>query len=360
MGKFCLVFCISILVAFGEVINGYQEEEKIGVYELKQGDISLKLTNYGARIISLFLPDKNGKLDDVVLGYDSAQDYKNDTSYFGATVGRVANRIAGAQFTLNGTRYKLVPNEGKNMLHGGPKGFSKVVWKVKKYKPDSRSPHIIFIYHSLDGDQGFPGNLRVAVGYTLIGNKLSITMKAKAKNKATPVNLAQHAYWNLAGQNSGDILSQELQLFASHYTPVDNQLIPTGKIVSVKGTPYDFLKPYTIGSRIKQLANGYDINYAIDGSEKKKKTMMKKVAIVKDKKSGRAFELFSNQPGVQFYTSNSLTQKGKGGFVYKPHAALCLETQGFPDAVNHPNFPSQIVNPGESYNHYMLFKFSVY
>ncbi|KAF2316250.1 hypothetical protein GH714_041591 [Hevea brasiliensis] len=196
----------------------------------------MKLTNYGAHIISLFLPDKNGKLEDVLLGYDSAEEYKNDTSYFGATVGRVANRIAGAQFTLNGTHYKLVPNEGKNMLHGGPKGFSKVVWKVKKYKPESNAPFIIFTYHSPDGEEGFPGNLHVAVGYTLIGDKLSITMKAKALNKATPVNLAQHAYWNLGGQNSGDILSEEIQIFASQYTPVDSQLIPTGKIESVKGT----------------------------------------------------------------------------------------------------------------------------
>jgi aldose 1-epimerase len=203
---------------------------------------------------------------------------------------------------------------------------------------------------------GFPGDLHVIVGYKLLGdNKLRITMKAKALNKATPVNLVNHAYWNLGGHNSGDILSEEIQIFASHYTPVDSQLIPTGEIVTVKGTPYDFLKPNTIGSKINKLTNGYDINYALDGSGNDK---LKKVAIVRDKKSGRMMEILTNQPGVQFYTSNTLYQKGKGGFVYEPYAALCLETQGFPDSVNHPNFPSQIVNPGTYYKHQMLIKFS--
>ncbi|KAJ4823916.1 hypothetical protein Tsubulata_009747 [Turnera subulata] len=281
----------------------------------------------------------------------------NDTSSFGATVGRVANRIGGAQFTLNGVHYKLPANDGKNMLHGGPKGFSKVIWKVKKYRPRGYVPSIVFTYHSPDGDQGFPGDLLATVKYSLFGeNKFVITMKGKALNKATPVNLANHLYWNLGGQDSGDILSEEMQIFASKYTPVDSELIPTGAIVPVKGTPYDFLKPKTIGSRINKLPNGYDINYALDGIGYGK--LLKKAAIVHNKKSGRVLELFTNQPGVQLYTSNKLTQKGKGGFVYKPHAAWCLETQGFPDSVNHPNFPSQIVNPGETYKHYMLIKFS--
>ncbi|KAK9272522.1 hypothetical protein L1049_002895 [Liquidambar formosana] len=182
-------------------------------------------------------------------------------------------------------------------------------------------------------------------------------MKARALNKATPVNLAQHTYWNLGGHNSGDILSNDVQIFGSHITPVDSQLIPTGKIVPVKGTPYDFLKPHTVGSRIKQLPSGYDINYALDGGMVHHK--MKRAAVVHEKQSGRVMELLTNAPGVQFYTGNMLKDtKGKGGFIYKPHAALCLETQGFPDSVNHPNFPSQIVTPGKSYKHYMLFKFS--
>lgn len=186
---------------------------------------------------------------------------------------------------------------------------------------------------------------------------MSVTMKAKALNKPTPVNLAQHAYWNLGGHDSGDILSNTLHLFASHYTPVDSSLIPTGQITPVHSTPYDFLQPHTIGSRIGKLPGGYDINYVLDvGADRHG---MKKAAVLKDGKSGRVMELWTNAPGVQLYTSNSLKGVvGKGGYVYEPHAAVCLETQGFPDSVNHPNFPSQIVNPGEIYKHYMLFKFT--
>ncbi|KAJ0099358.1 hypothetical protein Patl1_22150 [Pistacia atlantica] len=219
----------------------------VGLYEIKKGNFSVKLTNWGATIISVILPDKNGKLADVALGYDSVKDYMNDTSYIGAIVGRFANRIGGAQFTLNGTHYTLVANEGKNMLHGD-------------------APTIVFAYHSFDGEEGFPGDLYVTVDYTLIGDKkLKVTMKAKALNKATPVNLAQHTYWNLGGHNSGNILSEEIQIFGSYFTPVDSKLIPTGKFAFVKGTPYDFLKPHKVGSRISKLPTGYDINYVLDG-----------------------------------------------------------------------------------------------
>ncbi|KAK6913231.1 Aldose 1-/Glucose-6-phosphate 1-epimerase [Dillenia turbinata] len=352
MGKISLFLYILSFVAFG-VSSISLATEEIGFYELKRGDISLKVTNWGATLVSLFLPDKYGKKADVVLGYDTVKEYMNDTTYFGATVGRVANRIAGAQFTLNGTHYKLVANEGKNMLHGGPKGFSRVVWKVKKYEKEGHAPYIIFTYFSHDG---FPGDLRVSVTYRLLAdNQLSIKMNARALSKATPVNLANHAYWNLGGQDSGNILSDEIQIFASHITPVDSELIPTGKIASVKGTPYDFLKPAIIGSKINGLPNGYDINYVLDGDMSHKLT---KAAIVYHKKSGRVMEVLTNKPGVQFYTSNFLDEKGKGGFKYQAHAALCLETQGFPDAVNHPNFPSTIVTPEKPYSHHMLIKFS--
>ncbi|KAJ6371372.1 hypothetical protein OIU77_001804 [Salix suchowensis] len=203
---------------------------------------------------------------------------------------------------------------------------------------------------------GFPGDLLVRTSYTLLGdNQVCITMKAEALNKATPVNLVNHAFWNLGGHNSGDILSEKIQIFASHYTPTDSKLIPTGEIVTVKETPYDFLTARTVGSRINELPKGYDINYALDGSGSRK---LKKAAIVHDEKSGRVMEIVTNQPGVQFFTSNTLNVKGKGGFMYKPHGGLCLETQGFPDSVNHPNIPSQILNPGKPYNHIMLFKFS--
>lgn len=204
---------------------------------------------------------------------------------------------------------------------------------------------------------GFPGDLNVTVGYSLIGDKkLRVTMKAKALNKPNPVNLAQHTYWNLGGHNSGNILSEEIQIFGSHYTPVDSELIPTGKIESVKGTPYDFLEPHKVGSRISKLPSGYDINYVLDGAAGNK---LRQAAIVHDNKSGRMMELLTDAPGMQFYTSNSLKNvKGKGGFVYQSHAALCLETQAFPDSVNHPNFPSTIVTAGKTYKHHMLFKFS--
>ncbi|CAN4079358.1 unnamed protein product [Withania somnifera] len=242
------------------------------------------------------------------------------------------------------------------MLHGGLKGFSKVVWKVSKYVQDGPSPYITLTYHSADGEEGFPGDVVVSVTYALKDHyKLSVVFKAKALNKATPINLSHHPYWNIGGHNSGDVLSQVVQIFASHITPLDKQHIPTGKISPVKNTPYDFLKPHKVGSRIDKIQNGYDINYALDSTEK-----MKPVAIVYDKKSGRVMHIKATAPGVQFYTANFvINTKGKGGYVYQPHSALCLETQGFPDAVNHPNFPSTIVTPGKSYVHSMLYTFSI-
>ncbi|XP_051119711.1 uncharacterized protein LOC127243636 [Andrographis paniculata] len=357
--KISLVSCLIVL-AFGVVLaNGSRENGGLGIYEIKSGDFSVKVTNYGARIVSVVLPDKHGKLADIVLGYDTIKEYMNDSSYFGAIVGRVANRIGGAKFTLNGTTYKLDANEGSNMLHGGKKGFSQVPWKVLNHRKTGRSPSITLTYHSVNGEEGFPGDVVASVTYALLKPyKLSVKMKAKALNKATPVNLAQHSYWNLGGHNSGDILSDELQIFASHITTVDDHLIPTGKIVPVKNTPYDFRKPLVIKGPIKQLPNGsigFDINYAVDGHDGLK---MKPVAVVYNKKSGRVMKLSANAPGVQLYTGNFVNTTGKGGFAYKTHAALCLETQGFPDSVNHPNFPSVIVAPGKAYEHCMMFTFS--
>ncbi|KAA0053749.1 aldose 1-epimerase [Cucumis melo var. makuwa] len=358
MAKFFLaLFCVVALAVFG-FANGYEKKGEIGIFELKRGDFSVKFTNWGATIVSLLVPDKHGKLDDVVLGYDSIQEYQNDTAYFGSIVGRVANRIGGAKFTLDGVLYKLIANEGNNTLHGGTRGFSDVVWKVTKYQKDGSSPQIVFSYRSFDGEEGFPGDLLVTATYTLIANnQLKLTMHAKALNKPTPVNLAQHTYWNLGGHNSGDILSNHLQIFGSRITVVDHNLIPTGKLEPVKGTPFDFLKPRMVGSRINKLPKGYDINYALDDGTREHK--LKKAAVVHDKKSGRMLELSTNVPGVQLYTGNYIKDvKGKGGFVYQAHAALCLETQGFPDAVNHHNFPSTIVTPKKPYKHIMLFKFS--
>ncbi|GMI99210.1 hypothetical protein like AT3G47800 [Hibiscus trionum] len=361
MNKLCFLFSLLLVAVNGEKIEYHigKSKEKIGIYELKNGNMSVKFTNWGATIMSLVIPDKHGKPGDVVLGYDRVKDYKNDTTYFGSVVGRVANRIGGAKFSLNGAQYKLPKNEGNNTLHGGPKGFADVVWKVRKIKNESEDPTILFGYDSKDGENGFPGEIRVTVRYLLRSdNRLRVTMKARALKQATPVNLAQHTYWNLGNHNSSDILSEEIQIFASRFTQVDTHLIPTGVLSTVRGTPYDFLKPQTIGSRISELQKGYDINYVIDGPNDPVK--LKKTAIVRDKKSGRMMKLYTNQPGMQFYTGNSIKrEKGKGGFVYKTHAGLCLETQGFPDAVNRPNFPSQIISPGKPYKHKMLFKFLI-
>lgn len=353
MTKISVLACFLILVAYG-FAECYAAQQQAGIYRLKKGNFSATFTNWGASVLSLIVPDKNGHLADVVLGYDSIEDYTKSSWPVGAIVGRVANRIRGAQFSLNGTRYKLVANEGNNTLHGGPKGLGHVIWKVSSHQEEGAVPHIQFTYRSSDGEAGFPGDLLVSVSYVFVGdNKMAVTMKASALNKPTPVNLAQHAYWNLGGHNSGDILSHELQIFGSHITPVDNQLIPTGKIVPVNGTPYDFLKPQTIGSRIKQLPDEYDTNYVLDGSG------IKKAVILHHKESGRYLEMSSNAPGLQFYSGKAVKDiKGKGGYIYKPHAGLCFETQGFPDAVNQPNFPSQIVNKGKPYMHSMLYEFS--
>ncbi|KAI4347614.1 hypothetical protein L6164_008413 [Bauhinia variegata] len=357
MIKILLVFCFLSTAASGFSQASIKKQD-LEVFDLKKGDVSLKVTNYGAKIISLVLPDKNGKLDDVILDYGLLEDYVNSTSHFGATAGRVANRIKGAEFTLNGIHYKLTANSGNNTLHGGKIGFGHVLWKVNKYQKEGPSPTVSFTYQSFDGEEGFPGDLLATVSYTLYGkNQMSIIMKAKALNKATPVNLVNHAFWNLGGHNSGTILNEQVQIFASKITVVDSKLIPTGEFASVKGTPFDFLKPNTVGSRINQLSEtkGYDHNFVIDAE----KGNIRPAAIVFDKMSERAMKIWTNAPGVQFYTGNYLENvKGKDGAVYQAHAGLCLETQAFPDSVNHPNFPSTIVNPGEEYKHYMFFKFS--
>ncbi|KAF7838433.1 aldose 1-epimerase-like [Senna tora] len=328
----CIFLGLLLLLPLSNAVD-----PKIGIYMLKRGDFQIKLTNYGATIMSFVVPDKHGNLTDIVLGFDSIDSYKNDSVYFGALVGRVANRIGGAHFSMNGQTYKLPANDGNNTLHGGSNGFSDVVWTVASHKIDS---HITFTYASSDNEQGFPGKLVVSVSYMFFQtNKLIVKMEAKPIDHPTPVNLAQHSYWNLRGHNSGDILSHTIQIFASQVTPVNAELIPTGELKPVAGTPYDFLEAKEIGSHIHEVGDGYDINY--------------------DSVSGRKMELWSNQVGVQFYTSNMLKDvKGKGGATYQKHGGFCLETQGFPDSVNHPNFPSQIVYPGQRYQHLMVYRFT--
>ncbi|KAL6899289.1 hypothetical protein ACP4OV_005947 [Aristida adscensionis] len=367
----CVAACCLVLA--GRSTGAAAPARKaVGVHELRRGDFSIRVTNWGATLMSVVLPDSKGNLADVVLGYDTVAEYVNGTAYFGGLIGRVANRIAGSRFTLDGKTYRLYPNDGKNSLHGGHRGFSKVVWTVKEHVGAGESPHITLYYHSFDGEQGFPGDLDVYVTYELPAPYvLSVRMNATALSRATPVNLAHHAYWNLAGHGSGDVLGETVQLFASRYTPVDAaSLIPTGAVAPVAGTPYDLRAPAPLGARIRDLrrrsvAAGYDTNYAVDGwrappaAPAASSAQLRPVARVRDGATGRTMELWADQPGVQFYTSNGLgSERGKGGKVYGRYGALCLETQGFPDAVNHPSFPSQIVRPGQVYRHHMVFKFS--
>ncbi|XP_051217656.1 uncharacterized protein [Lolium perenne] len=355
------VFLALLCLVASLLASGADARKMVGVYVLKKGDFSVKMTNWGATIMSIVLPDSKGNLADVVLGKDTLAEYVNDTSYFGPLTGRVAQRLARGRFVLDGKVYHTYINDGRNSIHGGHRGFSKVIWTVKEYVAGGNSPYITLYYRSFDGEQGFPGDLDVYATYQLSSPyALSIRTNATALNKATPVNFLQHVYLNLGGQGSGDVLGHTLQLFASRYTPMDEELLPSsGRVDPVAGTNYDFRTPTPIGARIRQVSggkpgvHGYDINYVIDGAG------MRKVAAVRDGASGRGLELSANQPAMQFYTANGLNDtKGKGGKVYRQYSGFCLETQAYPDAVNHPEFPSITVRPGQVYKHDMVYKFS--
>jgi aldose 1-epimerase len=341
--------------AFGKTEEGVAVER----YTLTNAaGATAKIVTYGALLTELNVPDRNGKLGDVVLGFDDLKDYLAGHPYFGATVGRVANRIAKGTFTLEGKTYKLAINNPPNTLHGGQKGFDKVVWKAEpKTTPDG--PSVRFTYVSKDGEEGYPGTLTAHVTYTLTNdNAVRIDYTATA-DKATPVNLTNHSYFNLAGTKSGDILDHELTIFADKYTPTDETLIPTGEIKPVKDTPFDFTKSHRIGDRIGQLKGepgGYDLNYVLT-REKKGPTL---AARVDESKTGRVMEVWTTEPGIQFYSGNFLDGKlkGRGDVMYKKHWGFCLEAQHFPDSVHHDNFPSMILKPGETYKQTTIYKFS--
>uniref|UniRef100_A0A0E0H1N3 Aldose 1-epimerase n=1 Tax=Oryza nivara TaxID=4536 RepID=A0A0E0H1N3_ORYNI len=351
--------CLVVVVVASALAGGAGARKTVGEYVLRKGDFSVKITNWGATMMSVVLPDSKGNLADVVLGLDTIAEYVNDTNYFGPVTGRVGQRIARGRFVLDGKVYHTYINDGRNAIHGGHRGFSKVIWTVKEYVGGGDSPYITLYYRSFDGEQGFPGDLDAYVTYQLSSPYvLALRMNATALNKATPVNFLQHTYWNLGGQGRGDVLGHTLQLSASRYTPLDEELLPSSGVVApVAGTPYDFRHPTPIGARIRQVMGGriagYDINYVIDGEG------MRKVAAARDGASGRALELWANQPAMQLYTGNWLNNtKGKGGKVYQQYGGFCLETQGYVDAVNHPEFPSMTVRPGQVYRHDMAFKFS--
>jgi len=319
-----------------------------------QNGVTVRIMTYGALVTDWIVPDKGGKPADIVLGFDNLEGYLAGHPYFGATVGRVGNRVAKAKFSLDGKEYKLAANNGPNALHGGLKGFDKVVWKPTLL---DKALGVKFSYTSPDGEEGYPGSLKVDVVYTLSkDNELRIDFTATT-DKATPINLTHHGYFNLAGHNSGDVLGHKVQLMAEKYTPVDADLIPIGKMDPVKGTPLDFTEPHTIGERIKDIdakPQGYDHNFVLN----RKGDGLELAARVEDPKSGRFLEVLTTEPGVQFYTGNFLdgTNKGKGGAVYNQYNGFCLEPQHFPDSINQPNFPSVVLKPGETYRHTSVFR----
>jgi len=317
-----------------------------------------RVTSYGAILTELRVPDRNGKIGNVVHGFDNLKQYAGGHPFFGAIAGRVANRIAKATFTLDGKEYTLAANNGRNHLHGGLKGFDKVVWDARPLPATDHEAAVQFRYLSKDGEEGYPGNLSVIVTYTLTdNNELRIDYEATT-DKATPVNLTNHSYFNLAGE--GDVLDHEVIIASERYTPVDDELIPTGEIASVQGTPLDFAKPVRIGARIEQLKpkpGGYDHNFVLNSAGKS----LAPAARVSEPKSGRVLEVLTTEPGIQLYTGNFLdgTHKGIGGVVYGRHSGFCLETQHFPDSVHHPNFPSTILRPGGTFKSTTVFRFSV-
>jgi aldose 1-epimerase len=315
----------------------------------------VKITNYGAITVSVEAPDRAGKLADVTLGYDTLDGWFTSKSYFGATVGRYANRIAKGTFSLDGQTYTLATNNGENALHGGLKGFDKVLWNAETVQLPN-AVGVKFTYTSKDGEEGYPGNLAVTALYMLTNdNEFKVEFTATT-DKPTVVNLAHHSYWNLGGAAAGDILGHDLLLEADQYTPVDAGLIPTGELKAVAGSPMDFTKPAAIGARITQVEGGYDHNFVLRNQTGK----VALAARVSDPRSGRIMEIFTDQPGIQFYSGNFLdgTVTGKGGVVYKKHQGFCLETQHYPDSPNRPNFPPVVLRPGETYKHVMIHKFS--
>ncbi|MGE3803420.1 MAG: aldose epimerase family protein [Gemmataceae bacterium] len=343
---------------FGKTPDG----KAVELYTLKnKNGMEARLITYGATLTHLFVPDKAGKLADVVLGFDDLEGYLSDrNAHFGCTTGRVANRIGGAKFTLDGKEYKLEANNGPNHLHGGTKrALDKVIWKVRK-GTTQLGDYVSFDYTSPDGEEGYPGKLECKVSYILTpDNRLIIQYEAMC-NKPTPVNLTNHTYFNLAGQGAESCLEHELMLAADQYTPADKTLIPTGKIEAVKGTPLDFTKSKKIGADIAKLYDtqflGYDHNFVLREREKDKPTLS---ARVREPSSGRVMEVLSTQPGIQLYTGNFLKgQKGKTGKTYAKRSAFCLETQHFPDSVNQPEFPSVILKPGALYEQITIFAFS--
>jgi aldose 1-epimerase len=362
-GRFCVQFGVALL-AFGV---GYCRAGEIKVTDFgktsdgtpvkaftvtNKNGVSMKLITRGATLVEWHVPDKNGKLDDIVFGFDDIAGYESKANgYFGATTGRVANRIAGGKFTVDGKEYTLAKNDGPNTLHGGVKrSLDKVVWDALPFT-NALGDGVEFTYSSPDGEEGFPGKLDIKVTYTLTDkNEIRIDYEATT-DKATPVNLTNHAYFNLSGAGAPTILDHELKLAADRYTPVDETLIPTGEIAPVAGTPLDFREFHTIGERVNKLndkpGQGYDHNFVLNNQSGE----LALAATVRDPKTGRVLSVYTTEPGIQFYGGNFLDgATAKGGKAYAHRSGMCLETQHYPDSVNQPKFPDTILQRGETYN----------
>jgi aldose 1-epimerase len=367
---------LAVVAVIAFAAAGFAEEKKAGITKKVYGKMpdgtqvdeytltnskgmTMKVITLGGIVTELHVPDKDAKFADVCLGCSNLEEYMEGHPFFGALAGRVANRIAKGKFTLDGKEYTLATNNGPNHLHGGKVGFDKRVWKAEASDLGDRKA-LVLQYTSKDGEEGYPGNLEVKITYVLNDKDEWHIHYQATTDKATPINLTQHCYFNLAGHDAGTILDHVLKIDADKYTPTDDTLIPTGKIEPVKGTPFDFTTPTPIGKQIKEIKadpQGYDLNYVLNGKAGESRV----IAEVTDPKSGRVMRVSTTQPGVQFYTGNFLDgkQKGKGGVKYKQYAGFCLETQHYPDSINHPNFPSVVLKPGETYRQGTSYKFEV-
>lgn len=346
--------------SFGKTKDGHTVE----IYTLKNNSgLTAKIMTRGATLVQLHVPDKDGKIDDVVLGFDDVSGYESeDNQYFGCTTGRVCNRIANGKFSLDGRDYVLAINNAPNHLHGGlDRSLDKVIWTAKPFSGDN-GQGVKFSYTSPDGEEGYPGELRITVSYFVPLNRNSVSIEYTATtSKSTPVNLTNHTYFNLAGEGSSTVLDHLLRLNADNYTPAGDTLVPNGKIETVEGTDLDFRKRTRIGERIESIgatsALGYDHNYVLN--QKLPDAELNLAAVLTDPVSGRSLRVSTTEPGVQLYSGNFLKgQKGKGGRTYAHRSAVCLETQHYPDSVNHPDFPTTILKPGETFRSRTVFAFS--
>jgi aldose 1-epimerase len=336
--------------------------ESISLFTLRNGNgLEASITNYGGRLVTLQVPDRAGRSEDIVLGFDSLEGYLGHNPYFGALVGRFANRIANGKFELDGAAYTLLQNNGTNALHGGARGFDKVAWKAAAIDSNGNSA-LELRYLSRNGEEGYPGNLEIAATYTLSNDNTLRIDYSGSTDRATVLNLTNHSYFNLAGHAQGNILDQRVVLNADRFTPVGSNLIPTGDLRSVAGTPFDFRQSTAIGARIDAndeqigFGGGYDHNFVLNRAG----NGLSLAARVYDPRSGRVMEVLTTQPGMQFYTGNHIRGeiRGKGGATYDARAGFCCETQHFPDSPNQPQFPSSVLRPGDRYTHTTAFRFS--